>query len=434
MHECEGLSMSLITKTIEISKLMPVRLCFQGVATVLVTLFYYTFYHVYDDRLSQTPALIMLCVGLILILISIPSSESVADIKITIIDIATVVVLLILVFFMPFTANVCLVLIALSKLTCMSKKFAHYSVKFEAAAKILCLSLLLFILYYLFLIPKTHELPGIFAFAIQHISGAFGFNTMSDGHLLLVNNTSGISRIAVSMDNLNVLPLLFTSLSFIYCISLIYRITRKFISWSLFTIIIFIVLRFLVLSGIYAYFDRNSAFFWSISSMAVSQILYVLILFIPVKLILIPANNNQERNNKKPFIFNRYSLIILLGIVMFILGFKGEFHPSERQRNIFIDEYHSFGWASATEPLDRENFGGQRSTYTFTSFAKFLGNFGDVSLIQELYEYEALTPNDILIIKTPIVEFNPQLIETIHAFVRDGGSLFLIGDHTNLLL
>lgn len=121
---------------------------------------------------------------------------------------------------------------------------------------------------------------------------------------------------------------------------------------------------------------------------------------------------------------------VVIGITL-LTGYYGDFHSKEKDSTIYVDEYHSPNWESCKEPLD--NYGGQKSTYTYTSLVSFLGNFAPVQLIESLDQYNDLTPDDILILKTSTKAFDYEIQEKINKFVEDGGSLFMIGDHTNLL-
>ena len=62
----------------------------------------------------------------------------------------------------------------------------------------------------------------------------------------------------------------------------------------------------------------------------------------------------------------------------------------------------------------------------------FLNHFFSVRSSFEPISSELLQDVDILIIKTPTKEFTPDEIEVVVHFVKRGGGLFVIGDHTNV--
>ena len=126
-------------------------------------------------------------------------------------------------------------------------------------------------------------------------------------------------------------------------------------------------------------------------------------------------------------------LLFLLSFSLFNIGEYDISGTDKQQPTVFIDEYHSTGWESVYEPLDKQNYGGQKSTYTYTTFLKTIEQVYDVKVINSPEDYVSLTANDILIIKTPTISYEAEEIASIQTFVNNGGGLWLIGDHTNLM-
>ncbi len=77
---------------------------------------------------------------------------------------------------------------------------------------------------------------------------------------------------------------------------------------------------------------------------------------------------------------------------------------------------------------------GDFPTYSFTSLAEWLGKWYSVDAnTTRPYDDELLSGYDVLILKTPEEPFPDAEIDAIDRFVRRGGGLLLVGDHTNLL-
>ncbi|UCF78367.1 MAG: hypothetical protein JSW03_09750 [Candidatus Eiseniibacteriota bacterium] len=97
---------------------------------------------------------------------------------------------------------------------------------------------------------------------------------------------------------------------------------------------------------------------------------------------------------------------------------------------ILIDEGHS-DWEWTTEPFDTLTYGG-KSGYNYYCLADYWNHFYSVETRRDSLTSELLAGWDVLVIKTPTSAFSKQEVDAIEGFVRQGGGLFLIGDHTNV--
>jgi hypothetical protein len=102
----------------------------------------------------------------------------------------------------------------------------------------------------------------------------------------------------------------------------------------------------------------------------------------------------------------------------------------EKAGRVLLDEYNS-NWEWTTEAMDTEWYG-QKSGYNYYSLGQWLSYYYEVDTNFAPRTPELLQDYDVLIIKTPTAPFTPQEIDAIEAWVRAGGGLFLIGDHTNV--
>ena len=101
----------------------------------------------------------------------------------------------------------------------------------------------------------------------------------------------------------------------------------------------------------------------------------------------------------------------------------------KRGRVLFDERYSDWEWS--TQKYDREWYG-QKSGYNYYSLGEFLGYYFDVERGLDAFTPEYLSRYDVVIVKTPTQPFNAEEIDAIEAYVRGGGGLFLIGDHTNV--
>ncbi len=95
-----------------------------------------------------------------------------------------------------------------------------------------------------------------------------------------------------------------------------------------------------------------------------------------------------------------------------------------------IDEAHST-WEKTNRPYDTEWYG-EESGYNYYCLAQFLGNYYQVRHNSAKITDAVLADCDILVLKTPTSAFAPEEIHAIERFVRRGGGLLLVGDHTNV--
>jgi hypothetical protein len=119
-------------------------------------------------------------------------------------------------------------------------------------------------------------------------------------------------------------------------------------------------------------------------------------------------------------------LLVLTIILALSCGSTGQPGPAR----VIIDESHS-DWEWATDPFDTASFG-IRAEYNYSCFKDYIGHFHEVTVSRDPIDATIAGGCDILIVKTPTEPYSPHEIDAIVDFVRAGGGLFLIGDHTNL--
>ncbi|MDZ7289804.1 MAG: GldG family protein [candidate division KSB1 bacterium] len=118
-------------------------------------------------------------------------------------------------------------------------------------------------------------------------------------------------------------------------------------------------------------------------------------------------------------------------LVFSLVGIWGFHDPGiKKAGRVLIDEKHS-NWEWTTEEFDTKWYG-QKSTYNYFSLFEYLRYFYDVEQSHAKLADTLLNKCDVLILKTPTEPFAKSEIDAIVNFVRQGGGLFLIGDHTNV--
>jgi len=104
-----------------------------------------------------------------------------------------------------------------------------------------------------------------------------------------------------------------------------------------------------------------------------------------------------------------------------------------KEGRVLIDEYHS-AWESTTHKLGTEKFEGKKDVYTYYTLRKWLEHYYQVDInLDKPLDGDLLKDYDVLILKCPTLPYQPKEVEDILDFVKKGGGLLLIGDHTDLL-
>jgi flavodoxin len=103
---------------------------------------------------------------------------------------------------------------------------------------------------------------------------------------------------------------------------------------------------------------------------------------------------------------------------------------SRKGGRLIIDEFHS-DWEWTDREYNTEWYGTD-SGYNYYDLFQYLGYFYSVERGEEPTSRESLSRCDVLVIKTPTEPFSESERDAILEFIRNGGGLVLIGDHTNV--
>ena len=126
----------------------------------------------------------------------------------------------------------------------------------------------------------------------------------------------------------------------------------------------------------------------------------------------------------KPSLCLALSIMLLLLIIFWI--------PSGQPKDgrVLLEEYYS-DWSKSTRPID-EQWYSSASTYNYYTLRTYLNSYYDVIVNESPLEDVDLNKYNVMIIKIPTKPFTQKVIEKIVSYVRNGGGLWVIGDHTNV--
>jgi len=123
-------------------------------------------------------------------------------------------------------------------------------------------------------------------------------------------------------------------------------------------------------------------------------------------------------------------LLVSLATALFLTCLLMPDFGERKQGRILFDEYHS-GWEPINVRYDTTDW--RKGTgYTFNRMVFFLSKIYKVSSLHQTITSEVLKDADVLVLKIPTFPYGKSEVEAIKEWVRGGGGLWLIGDHTNV--
>ncbi len=102
-----------------------------------------------------------------------------------------------------------------------------------------------------------------------------------------------------------------------------------------------------------------------------------------------------------------------------------------KRGRVLLDEAHN-RWERTDKPYNTDWYG-HESGYNYYCMAQFLRHYYELDFNMEgELTAEKLSNYDVLILKTPTAKYSEEEIDAIEGFVRGGGGLFALGEHTNV--
>ncbi|HBA83481.1 MAG TPA: hypothetical protein DCZ95_05235 [Verrucomicrobia bacterium] len=119
-----------------------------------------------------------------------------------------------------------------------------------------------------------------------------------------------------------------------------------------------------------------------------------------------------------------------VGLLLFVLAFWFKPVGNPHFGRILIDDSHS-NWEWSTH-FGRNSFG-EKATYGYGSLRFLLNRYWPTDVNESsLLDSLELSPYQVVVLKTPTKPYTKNEIAAILEFVREGGGLWLLGDHDNL--
>jgi hypothetical protein len=131
----------------------------------------------------------------------------------------------------------------------------------------------------------------------------------------------------------------------------------------------------------------------------------------------------------------RYAAALVLVLVALgALAWAGQWEPVGQRLGgrVMVMERHST-WEPTTPPYDTTRFG-ENASYTYAAIYDFLSRYYEMSRLLESDPINdaKLATCDVLMVKTLTAPLSAEEVAAIERFVRRGGGLLMIGEHTDV--
>lgn len=267
------------------------------------------------------------------------------------------------------------------------------------------------------------------------IAGFFTFlgtTCSANAHTLIAKCMGDYRMIQVTADALGLLPGVLILVGIILCSSFKDNNSLKRTCFKILILwICYLLARYIVLVWIFLGWPDKT----DISMMW--NAVYCLLSFIPLAVILALFKNRIDLAGKLHLSWAALSRnvlvwMILVGcaIISAIFGSSLTDPGYKKAGRILLDEAHS-EWEDTMKTFDT-NWYGQSSTYNFYCLRKYLENYYKVTVNLDEITPGVLNNQDIAILKCPTRAYTGKELDALVSFVRGGGGLFLIGDHTDV--
>ena len=203
----------------------------------------------------------------------------------------------------------------------------------------------------------------------------------------------------------------------------------KWIVFVITTSIVYLLIRFVGIIILYLDFQFIDVF-WNpwVCILSFVPLIFIFVKYVPL------VNEDLINFHRTTLLVTTKECFTIAGTIVsiFLLISSWGFHDPGMMKKgrIVIDERHS-NWEWTTQEYDTRWFG-EKSGYNYYCLWNYLNYYYNVERNFEPLTFQLLDNFDVLIIKTPTSAFSDEEITHIQEFVKKGGGLFLIGDHTNV--
>ena len=141
---------------------------------------------------------------------------------------------------------------------------------------------------------------------------------------------------------------------------------------------------------------------------------------------------SSPKKTVKPWQYPAAALLVAAGVVLLTVAVRWDPVGAAKAGRVMVVERHS-EWEPTVKPYDTTWYG-HDSGYNYAAAYAYCGQYFAMSRLLESdpINNETLSQCDVLVIKVPTARYSREEVEAVLKFVRGGGGLLLVGDHTNV--
>jgi hypothetical protein len=121
---------------------------------------------------------------------------------------------------------------------------------------------------------------------------------------------------------------------------------------------------------------------------------------------------------------------VFVGVFLICFGLLWDPTGRRKEGRILVDEFHST-WEPTGRPFDTEWYG-EQAGYNYACIYDYCSRFYGMGRLTTRIDEATLQDCDVLVVKVPTSRYAPDEVQIIERFVRRGGGLLLVGEHTNV--
>ncbi len=295
---------------------------------------------------------------------------------------------------------------------------------------------------------RSHELPSVLAYPIYGITRLFGLDAAIDGTTIAIHSMRRVHNLGTTWE------LLLDPVTWCFLLggtALLYLIAAaggqagglrgllKLVAGLAIPVALWLPIRSGLLIALLAHRTLRTEYGDPLAPMGPfwNPWLHLVLLAGPVLLAMRfvrprPARQPDYVIVSHPKLSQRVVSTALLCAALLLMTTALLWDPSgpRKQGRILVDEYHST-WERTDRPYDTTWYG-QESGYNYACIYDYCSRFYTMARLTTPIDANALKDCDVLIAKVPTSRYGPDEIDRIGQFVRNGGSLLLVGEHTNV--
>jgi len=317
---------------------------------------------------------------------------------------------------------------------------------------------------YASLTARSHDLPAPLAHLVGGIVRLLGVDAVVDGGVVALRSAGKVHRLAATWE------LFFDPATLCFLVGGLVVLaiaagqatagTRRSLfgrgaAALLLIVVAWLPLRVALLTAIYLARDLRVAADTppAVSGQFLSAWICLLLLagpvFLAARFLRIPSSvkddaDGEKRNPWQPR--QAVAAVASVAVAAAIVAVAVQWVPVGRRkagRVMFVERHstweptgrpYSTDWYCTEEDEEAGKEADEKASYNYAAVYDYLSQYYQMSRLEEsdTFDRETLDSCDVLVIKTPTARYSRDEVEAIHSFVRRGGSLLLIGDHTNV--